>query len=586
MKTPDLLRATPIRIDGKLADILVEKDGREIPMLASGGKAREMAMLAAALPAISQDEPHVAFDPQRHLPVFIGSGVGFALEAITTRLGEALGPSFPLAVVDKEEAILAASALREKLASHPGILWLNSGDPDTAIRDLTAWQEAHGGKPLFPFTHPFYLRLDKTFYAAIRDAATASIRYNFWGKAVYPKFANKTPRLLILMSSYFLTGEFTAACERLGIPHTLLHIPDGELGHTEFVTQLLTTSLEFKPDFIVTINHLGVDREGVLMNLLDKLRLPLASWFVDNPHLVLAHYTDLVSPWTVIFTWDKDNIPTLSAMGFEHVRYLPLGTDTTRFCPPKQGKSLPKNHPWRSRVSFVGNSMVNKVDARLKVLNLPPRLAATYHEIAAEFADSDIRSADGFLRACHPELVPDYLALGGPIQQLDYEVMLTWESTLQYRLSCIKATLPFSPLIVGDNGWQKLLANASVPWRSHPELRYYIDLPVFYPGSEINFNCTSKQMKGAVNQRVFDVPATGSFCLTDWREQIENLFEPGKEVICYHSPEEATESIAYYLGNAEARQTVAAAARKRILAEHTYDHRLRELITEMKAIFG
>ena len=93
-------------------------------------------------------------------------------------------------------------------------------------------------------------------------------------------------------------------------------------------------------------------------------------------------------------------------------------------------------------------------------------------------------------------------------------------------------------------------------------------------------------MKGAVNQRVFDVPATGAFLLTDYREQVENLFEPGREIICYHSPEEATDLARRYLARPQDRLAVAAAARARILAEHSYEHRVRALMDRMGEFFG
>ncbi|MCC8193634.1 MAG: glycosyltransferase [Deltaproteobacteria bacterium] len=576
----DTLTATPVYDGEAVTDVLVSRGGRMSPMLGAGGKARELAVLNAA--AGSDD----AFSPGRHLPVLIGSGVGFLAAALAERLAAACGADFPLAVVDKETAILEANGLRDRLAKYPSIEWITAESTEAAIRDLTRWQEKNGGKPLFPFSHPFYMRLDRAYYGAVRDAAKASARFNLWEKAAYRKFATGEPRLLLLMSKYFLTGELVSACERLGIAHRLLQVPDGEMGHAEFVEQLLGAVLEFKPDCIVTINHLGVDREGILMNLLERLRLPLASWFVDNPHLVLSHYNDLVNPWAAVFTWDADNIVSLKSLGFEHVFYMPLGTDATRFHPPRNGEELPPGHPWRADVSFVGNSMLHKVEARLEKLDLPPELAATYTTVAAQFAESDIRSVEEFLYADHPELVPFYRGLGNAVSQLDYEVLLTWESTLQYRLSRVMAMMPFSPLIVGDDGWLELLAEEKRPWRRHPEITYYTDLPRFYPGSSINFNCTSKQMKGAVNQRVFDVPATGSFCLTDWREQIENLFEPGKEVICYHSPEEAEELIRRYLAAPGEREAVIRAARRRVLEEHTYEKRILDLVGTMRRTFG
>jgi spore maturation protein CgeB len=390
----------------------------------------------------------------------------------------------------------------------------------------------------------------------------------------------------LLTSKYFLMGEFLAACSRLELPHRLLQVPPEELGQTEFVEQLLSTVLEFKPDFVFTINHLGVDREGVLMELLEKLRLPLASWFVDNPHLILARYANLVTPWAALFTWDTDNLASLHAMGFDKVFYLPLGTDTQRFKPPVPTAALPPDHPWRTDVSFVGNSMLHKVRERLEKVAPPPALTTRFQETAAAFAASEIRSVRAFFAAEKPDLLPSFDDLDTIERRSGFEAMLTWEATLQYRLSCVRAILPFHPLIVGDSGWDTLLADNPLPWRRHAEIDYYEDLPRFYPCSAINFNCTSKQMKGAVNQRVFDVPAAGAFLITDWREQISALFEPGKEVICYRHPEEAEDLIRFYLASPKQRIKVSTAARRRVLAEHSYEHRVRSLVQTMRETFA
>jgi spore maturation protein CgeB len=269
-------------------------------------------------------------------------------------------------------------------------------------------------------------------------------------------------------------------------------------------------------------------------------------------------------------------------MGFEEPHYLPLGTDHTRFA-PKNPRSLRgfASSGWQSRISFVGNSMVHKVEERLKIACPPPDLKDAYKEVAAAFSLSPERSVQSFLQNSYPDLFSSLPGLDSIERRLAYEAAITWEATLQYRLSCVRSTLPFNPLIVGDDGWFALLGREK-NWRYHRELNYYLDLPNFYPLSEINFNCTSKQMKGAVNQRVFDVPATASFLLTDRREQLENLFEPGREVICYASPEEATELVARYLEHPEEKRGVIKAARRRVLAEHCYEHRLQTLISVMR----
>ncbi|MDL2267586.1 glycosyltransferase [Desulfovibrio sp. OttesenSCG-928-G15] len=591
--------------NNRLADIFVVRNGREMRMLGPAGAQRELsflpdeeALFGLSLPdSPAATETHTAGDAaanarQNRLPVCIGSGTGAALDALATMLDRRFGAnSWALAVVDKEEDILAASALRKRFADRPGMVFFPSkpgpgtaqGTLDAVIKELTLWQAEQGGLAMTPLINPFYLRIDRDFYNGVKTACEASARTDFWEKTRYPRFTGKEPRILLLTSKYFLMGEIIAACKRLGIPTYLLQVPEDGIGCTDFIEALLTSVLEFKPDFLFTINHLGVDMEGILSGLLEKLRLPLASWFVDNPHLILYHYNNLVSPWTAIFTWDTDNLSSVSADGFEHVCYLPLGVDAHRFVPLGPDHDFPGlPEEWNRNISFVGNSMVEKVLENRKRFPFPPALLDDFKGIAADFSDSEERSSRAFLQK-HPDLYAAFSALPDAEIRLTYETMLTWEATLQYRLSCVQGIMGLSPLMVGDKGWKTLLHG---DWHYHSELNYYDDLPRFYPCSRINFNCTSKQMKGAVNQRVFDVPATGSFILTDYREQIENLFEPEKEVVLYRTPEEAGALAAEYLADPKRRKAVIKAARKRILAEHTYEHRIRTLIAKMKEFYG
>lgn len=149
----------------------------------------------------------------------------------------------------------------------------------------------------------------------------------------------------------------------------------------------------------------------------------------------------------------------------------------------------------------------------------------------------------------------------------------------------MRRLLPFKPLIVGDSGWKIEFRHEDEQPRYLDALSYYTQLPLFYGHSSINFNCTSKQMKGAVNQRVFDVPAAGAFVLTDWRPQMEQLFEPD-EMACYREPEEIPELVRRYLSYPEERRKLAEAARKRVLSCHTWEHRLQEMLEHMRMVYG
>ncbi len=556
------------------ADIVVHGKGRALAMLGPGGAPRELAAVETFLTAVAAGK---AGTPGQVLPVLLGAGLGHALRRLLAAWDG------PVAVVDKEHEIEALTGTLAGLspAARARVLLVDSPDTEAALNHLTHWQLEHGGAPLMPLPLAFYQRLDRDYYGAVRDSLSASARFDFWSRAVQPRFRDARPRVLLLTSKYFLMGELEGACRKLGIDYKLVEVGDAPVAQDAFVRQLLEAVLSFRPDCCITLNHMGVDVEGVLMDLLGRLQLPLASWFVDNPHLIIHLYTRCVSPWTTLFTWDADNVASLEAAGFAHVRYLPLGTDPERFTPTR--RSVPE--AWKAEVSFVGNSMLYKVGGRLKNGRFPRALLLPFRKVSRAFADSEFRGVADFLRRCFPEVHARYLQLPDNEARLAYETAITWQATRLYRNDCVRRLLPFRPLIVGDGGWKIEFRHEARQPRYMDELSYYSQLPAFYGHSSINFNSTSKQMKGAVNQRVFDVPAAGAFVLTDWRPQMEQLFTPD-EMACYRDPDEIPDLVRYYLAHPGERKRLVTAARRRVLACHTWTHRLKTLLDEMRAVYG
>ncbi len=536
-------------------------------MLGNGGKNRELAILPKD------------FDQTKHLAVFLGYGMGIAFAEFRRRY-----PAAPLAIVDKEQDILEAL----NFSCPKDVLLISEHDKKEAITKLTKWQEKNQKKALYPVINPFYQRLDREYYGFLREHAAASQKFNFWDKAKYAKFQSSSPKLLLISSKYFLMGEVETACKNLKLEYRHIQLGNDEIAHSEFVRQLLEEIVSFKPDALITLNHLGVDREGVLMDLINKLELPFISWFVDNPHLILYSYEGLTSPFLHIFTWDFDNVPSLKAKGFNNVYYLPLGTDAERFNPKNKEKLIAP--AWKSPVSFVGNSMIDKVQKRLDACNLPTHLYADFFALAKDFISSPKRIAEKFIlddgKQLFPALIKHYQEQFDTEEKLAFETGMTWEATRVYRLECVKQTLDFNPLLVGDHGWNVFLEKEKRPWRWHTPINYYDQLPYFYPHSTINFNCTSMQMKGASNQRILDVPATGSFVITDYREQMENMFDIGEEIICYKNNEEIPDLIRYYLNHGKEREAIVRKGRERVLKCHTWTHRMSEILSVMKEWYG
>lgn len=86
----------------------------------------------------------------------------------------------------------------------------------------------------------------------------------------------------------------------------------------------------------------------------------------------------------------------------------------------------------------------------------------------------------------------------------------------------------------------------------------------------------------ANNMRLYEATGVGTLLLTDRKDNLDELFEPGREVLVYSTPEEAAEQIRYYQAHPEEAQAIAHAGQARTLREHTYAHRMQELVPILK----
>lgn len=81
----------------------------------------------------------------------------------------------------------------------------------------------------------------------------------------------------------------------------------------------------------------------------------------------------------------------------------------------------------------------------------------------------------------------------------------------------------------------------------------------------------------ANNMRLFEATGVGTLLITDWKVNLHEMFEAGKEVVAYRSAEECVELIRYYLEHGDEREAIARAGQRRTLREHTYYQRMQEL---------
>ncbi len=106
-----------------------------------------------------------------------------------------------------------------------------------------------------------------------------------------------------------------------------------------------------------------------------------------------------------------------------------------------------------------------------------------------------------------------------------------------------------------------------------------------FNGTDVNINLhSSVSHEGVnpfgdfVNPRTFEIAACSAFQLVDHRSLLPGLFEPGFEVECFSGQPEFLALLDASLSDPASCAEMAARARARVLREHTYPQRMRELL--------
>lgn len=107
-----------------------------------------------------------------------------------------------------------------------------------------------------------------------------------------------------------------------------------------------------------------------------------------------------------------------------------------------------------------------------------------------------------------------------------------------------------------------------------------------FNATKININLHSSTERDGIdpagdflNPRTFELASCGAFQLIDPRQLLGEIFTPGKDIVTFDSTEDLKDKINYYLEHDTERQDIAQAARHTVLQNHTYQHRIRDMLS-------
>lgn len=109
------------------------------------------------------------------------------------------------------------------------------------------------------------------------------------------------------------------------------------------------------------------------------------------------------------------------------------------------------------------------------------------------------------------------------------------------------------------------------------------DMARIYARSKIVVNaCVNHD----VNMRVFEAMASGALLITDTADGLEDLFRNGEHLVIYRSDSALPNLIDYYFKHPEERERIARQGQELVLREHTYAHRVEEILRLTRVTLG
>jgi len=374
-------------------------------------------------------------------------------------------------------------------------------------------------------------------------------------------------RAVMLQGSFFMERQMAVAARNRGL--TTITIPYKQLESAVTYESYLQRALDGGADMILSINMLGMDGNGILLDYAKRAGVPVVVWFLDDPRPILLNRGSISLSGVIACSWERSYLPWLRQQGFDSVHYLPLATGFSPEAVDK--KALNKDS---IRCGFVGTSMGGRFlyDITRKFLWKPQ-----YETVAARVAEKIMvdpainidRLIDNACSVENLHVAPDDCHTRTWLRSYTIHT-----ASMLKRKACIGSLLDSGVETFGDpEGWRAVGFKGLV---THPDVDYQTGIAACYHSIMVNLNITSCQMVTAVNQRVFDAPACGAFIINDSQKDLDELFAPNEQAL-YHSPEELPGLVDYYSRNESARNSIVEACAAHIMKEHTCNHRLNAI---------
>lgn len=304
----------------------------------------------------------------------------------------------------------------------------------------------------------------------------------------------------------------------------------------------------------------------------EQYNLKYLSWAWDSPLLMYYHPTAKMET-SYAFMFDRGEVDILKEYGLTHIYHLPLVTDvyySTGLVISKEDEQK-----YSHDVSFIGQmyetKMVDdmeeffgdKADAARDVF---ANHICNWHEDESIFKYLDGEIFDAY---CAQKEMTD----NEEYNRAYFNSIVYRNIAYSERVRILNALGEHFKVDLYTKGRTSELRNINI----HEPVHNTDVAPKIFHLSKINLNVTIHCIRTGAPLRIFDIMGVGGFVMSNYQEELAELFVPDKEIVLFKDIDELIEKTDYYLKHEDARLRIAMNGYKRVKKDYNYDVALKKM---------
>ena len=292
----------------------------------------------------------------------------------------------------------------------------------------------------------------------------------------------------------------------------------------------------------------------VISAVCEQHKVRYISWVYDWPNYTLFS-REAYNSCNRIYMFERDGIRLLSLYHIKNIEYMSLAVNTHRL-DNMLGCDIDTTR-YEYDVSFIGN-VSGDINRIMLNDNIPlyykgyiDALSQAQQQVYGVNLINEVIDKDWVDRYLHT-ICADMDNIAAPREYVIASQICKYTTGIERKKLLTQIAEKYQLDVFTGN--KELDINGAT---IHGSVDYCTDMSEIFRKSRINMNITLRSISSGIPLRVYDILGAGGFCLTNYQEDVVQLFKDGEELVVFTDQKDMLDKIEYYLNHEEERKRIA-----------------------------